>query len=94
MPAAFNFAYLAGELSPIDFRVGGKMGQRQHTAKRHSKIEDQDLAERMFELRKLRELVRNAETSRPNNVFFSSGEDGSNLGDCLRRHGSNSKIVD
>ena len=37
------------------------MGQGQHTAKRHSKIENQDLAERMFELRKLRELVRNAE---------------------------------
>jgi hypothetical protein len=38
------------------------MGQGQHTAKRRSKIEDQDLAEQMFELRKLRELVRNTET--------------------------------
>jgi hypothetical protein len=37
------------------------MGQGQHTAERHSKVEDQDLAARMFELRKLRELVRNAE---------------------------------
>jgi hypothetical protein len=64
MPAAFYSGYSAGsgELSPIDFRVGGKMGQGKHTAKRYSKIEDQDLAERMFELRKLRELVRNAET--------------------------------
>jgi hypothetical protein len=64
------------------------MDQGQHTAKRHSIIEDQDLAERMFELRKLRELVRNAETKR------RLGRSTTQLRGCLRRHGSNSEIVD
>ena len=49
------------------------MGQRQHTAKRHSNIEDQDLAARMFELRKLRKLVRNAEMASGKTYHASCG---------------------
>jgi hypothetical protein len=40
------------------------MRQRTDTAKRYSSITDQHLAERLFEIRKLREAVRKAESDK------------------------------
>jgi hypothetical protein len=84
------------------------MGQGQQTAKRHSKFEYQELAEQMSELRALRELVRNAETKWllkkeaqrrllshvRSRTKLRTLEFENDFGGCLRRLGSNSKIVD